>query len=240
MSILSDMWRDLRSLILPRTCPICGGRLPEGEAVVCTMCELTAPLTRLWEEAANPMQERFWGLLPVHRASALLWYVEGSPWREAVHRFKYGGRWLTAYNLGRWYGALMRRSGLYDDVDVVVPVPLHWSRRLWRGYNQSEYLAEGIAREMRLKVDRRSVRRHRYNRSQTSRSHADRWDNVEGIFSVRSAEALRGKHILLVDDVFTTGATMMSLGETILSSVEDARLSVAVLATTRRSLRLEP
>ena len=185
------------------------------------------------------MQERFWGLLPVEEASALLWYVEGSPWRDAVHRFKYAGRWLSAYDLGRWYGALLKESGAYADVDVIVPVPLHWRRRLWRGYNQAEYLAEGMAREMGLKVDRHSLCRYRYNASQTSQSHSERWDNVEGIFRVRRPKALEGKHILLVDDVFTTGATIISLGETILRAVPSARLSVAVLATTRRSLRLE-
>ena len=77
------------------------------------------------------MMERFWGLLPIEHASALFWYVEGSPWRDAVHRFKYGGRWLSAYDMGRWYGALMRESGFYSTVDAIVPVPLHWWRRMW-------------------------------------------------------------------------------------------------------------
>jgi ComF family protein len=157
-----------------------------------------------------------------------------------VHRFKYGGEWRAAYDMGRWYGAELRESGLYADVDVVVPVPLHLGRRLWRGYNQSEYIARGIARELGVEVDARSVRRHRYNSSQTSQRADERWDNVEGIFRVKRPERLHGKHILLVDDVFTTGATIMSLGSTILSAVENVRLSVAVLATSRHSLRLKP
>lgn len=183
------------------------------------------------------MMERFWGLLPIEHASALFWYVEGSPWRDAVHRFKYGGRWLSAYDMGRWYGALMRESGLYATVDAIVPVPLHWWRRMWRGYNQSEYIARGIARELGVKVLSHAVVRHRYNQSQTHQSVFRRWANVEGIFRVRKADELCGRHILLVDDVFTTGATIFSLGETILRAVPDVRLSVAVLATTRRSLR---
>jgi ComF family protein len=174
--------------------------------------------------------------MPVERAAAFLWYVEGSQWREAIHRFKYGNMWRTAYNLGRWYGAYLKQSGLYDDVDAVVPVPLHWWRRLTRGYNQSEYLADGIAKCLGAKVERRAIYRSRYNRTQTSRSHSERWQNVEGIFAVRNAERLQGRHILLVDDVFTTGATIMSLGETILAAAPDARLSVATLAATPRSL----
>ena len=139
--------------------------------------------------------------------------------------------------LGRWYGRYLKQSELYDDVDVVVPVPLHWWRQIRRGYNQSEYIARGIARELGVKVLSHAVVRHRYNQSQTHQSVFRRWANVEGIFRVRRADELRGRHILLVDDDFTTGATIFSLGETILRAVPDVRLSVAVLATTRRSLR---
>ena len=210
--------------------------MPDENVGVCTMCELTAPLTNTWIERENAMTERFWGLVPIEHASAFLWYVEGSEWREAIHRFKYKGAWHSAYALGLWYGNHLKESGNYDDVDLVVPVPLHWLRRIGRGYNQSEYLADGIAERLGVEVDRGSVVRRRYNRTQTSRSHLQRWDNVKGIFAVRNAERLRGRHILLVDDVFTTGATIMSLGETILQAVPDARLSVATLAATHRSL----
>lgn len=236
---LLGVWRDVVSLVAPPTCPACGKELVAEGGAVCPLCEMTAPLTNLWREQHNAMCERFWGLMPVERASAFLWYVEGSAWREMIHRFKYSGEWLVAYNMGRWYGAELRESGLYADVDVVVPVPLHIGRRFWRGYNQSEYIARGIARELGVEVDTRSVSRYRYNRSQTTHRRDERWDNVEGIFRVRRRESLRGRHILLVDDVFTTGATIMSLGETILSQVDDVRLSVAVLATSRHSLHIK-
>lgn len=231
--MLSDIWHDMRRIILPPVCPICGGRLPRGEAVVCSLCEATAPLTQLWNNEENPLRERFAGLMPVCKATAFLWYVEGSPWRKAIHRFKYGQMWRTAYNLGRWYGAYLKQSGTFDDVDLIIPVPLHWRRRLSRGYNQSEYLADGIARELGIKVERHSLVRHRHNQSQTSQTRDGRWENVEGIFRIKETEHLRGKHILLVDDILTTGATIISLGTTILSEVEDCRLSVAVLAATR-------
>lgn len=240
MSMLSDMLKDVLSLVVPRLCPVCGERLHGGDAVVCPSCEITAPLTYLWVEPYNVMCERFWGLLPVERASAFFWYVEGSPWRKLIHNFKYNGRWRVAYDMGRWYGACLKEGGQFAEVDVVVPVPLHWRRHLRRGYNQSEYLARGIARELGVECDTGSVRRCRYNTSQVSHSATERWDNVEGIFKVRNAERLRGKHILLVDDVFTTGATIMSLGGEILSQVEDVRLSVAVLSTSRHSLHVAP
>lgn len=237
--MFSDILGDVASLVFPRRCPVCGGALSRGDSV-CTLCQLTAPLTGLWREAGNGMEQRFWGQLPVERASAFLWYVEGSPWRAAIHGFKYRGLWRTAYELGRWYGSCLNECGLYGSVDVAVPVPLHRRRLLGRGYNQAEYLAEGIARGLGIGVDRRSVRRHRYNRSQTLQPAHGRWDNVEGIFSVRRPEALAGRHVLLVDDVFTTGATVMSLGRAIVDAVPDVRLSVAVLATPRRSVGQEP
>lgn len=239
MSIFSDIWHDMRSVVLAQSCPVCGSPLPRGEAVVCAVCEATAPLTRMWEQEQNPLLERFSALLPVHRASALFWYIEGSAWRRAIHRFKYGGQWRSAYRMGRWYGALLRQSALYDDVDVVVPVPLHWLRRLWRGYNQSEYIARGIARELGVDVDCRSVVRHRYNSSQARRPHYLRWQNVKGVFRVRSPKALHAKHILMVDDVFTTGSTIISMGESILQSVASVRLSVAVLAVPRHMVHVE-
>lgn len=239
MSIFSDILHDVASLLLPRVCPICGAELNDRHSTVCTMCELTAPLTEMWNDVDNPLTQCFWGLLPVCRASAFLWYVEGSPWRRAIHRFKYSGAWSVAYRLGRWYGRYLRQSGLYDDIDIVVPVPLHWWRQLRRGYNQSEYLARGIAEELGAKVDVRSVKRCRYNRSQTSRHKSERWENVEGIFKVKRPAALEGKHLLLVDDVFTSGATIMSLGGTILAASPTVRLSVAVLASSRKSLHQE-
>ena len=238
--MFSDIAADVASLIFPRTCPVCGAAMPRNGGVVCTMCEITAPLTNLWLERGNAMEQRFWGLMPVEAASAFFWFVEGSAWRNVVHRFKYSGAWRTAYELGRWYGACMKEGGLYDAVDVVVPVPLHPRRLIARGYNQSEHLADGIARELGVGVERGCMRRHRYNASQTRQLAQGRWENVEGIFSVRRPERLAGRHVLLVDDVFTTGATMISCGSALLAAAEGVRLSVATLAVSRKSLGIKP
>ena len=185
----------------------------------------------------NPLCHNFWGQLPIYHASALLFYSHTSKWRGVIHGFKYHGRWRRAIELGEWYGEELRRSGWYSDVDVVLPIPLHPIKCLLRGYNQSEYIAEGISRALGVKMDRSSVVRHRYNRSQTQKSHHERWENVENIFSVRDSKSLCGKHILLVDDVLTTGATVISCGEAILRACPDSRLSVAALAVTEHNRR---
>ncbi len=239
MSMFRRLAADIFGLLFPPTCPVCGDTLCDGEYFVCTACRFRVPLTGFCAEADNPLKRKLWGLLPVENASAFIWFVEGSDWRRMIHRFKYDGMWRFARSMGEWYGCALRDSGLYDDVDMVVPVPLHWRKRLSRGYNQAEYIADGIASVLGVPVGRHSLIRRVDNPSQTRRSAGERWDNVDGIFAVRDVGALRGKHILLVDDVFTTGATVVSCGEAILKTVEGARLSVAALAASRRGLGID-
>lgn len=233
MSILSSLFADAAALLFPPRCPVCGRPLDEGVRAVCTRCRMTAPLTRFWEEPDNPMTRRLRGFVPVVHASALFYYAEGSGWRRPVHDFKYRGVWRLARDLGRWYGGYLAESPFYNDVEAVVPVPLHWRKRLRRGYNQAEYLAEGIAAELGVGVERRSMVRLRDNPSQTLGGPHERWRNVENLFGVRHPERLAGRHLLLLDDVFTTGATVVSCASALLVAVPDCRVSIAALAVSR-------
>lgn len=226
--------RAIRSLLFPDVCLICGEYVDSAVEGICIRCRYEIPLTHYWRNEQNPVKEHFDGLVPLVQGSSFIFYSGKGVWRDMVHRFKYGNVWRIAYVMGRWYGGELRALGLYNDVDVVVPVPLHICKLMKRGYNQSTYLAEGIARELGVKVDSRSVRRVRNNPSQAQSPHDKRWENVEGIFSVRRKESLRGKHILVVDDVLTTGATITTLIEAILTAVPDCRISVATLAVTRQ------
>ena len=141
--------------------------------------------------------------------------------------------WLYAYNLGLWFGAELKDSGLYDDIDLILPVPLHPMKILSRGYNQSTYLAEGIAKQLGKPVDNRSVRRLRNNPAQARKKSHDRWLNTEELFGVRYPERLRAKHILVVDDVLTTGATISSCIAAIKEAAPDCRISVATLSVSK-------
>lgn len=239
MSILSEMADDLRSLFFPAICVICGGELPEGSRNFCTACRTDIPLTHFWEQADNPVARRFWGELPVVQASAFFYFVEQSGWRHVIHRFKYEGAWWLALDLGRWYGSYLAASPLYRDIEAVVPVPLHWLKRLRRGYNQSEYIAAGIAEELGVEVDRHSLVRRVNNPSQTLHSEADRWRNVEGIFAVRRPERIAGRHVLIVDDVLTTGATVISAAEALLAAAPDCRISIAALSVSARRFGID-
>lgn len=225
--------KDIFGLFMPPVCAMCGETLPETVGFVCTRCRWEMPLTGFCRRFDNPVAHKFHGLVPVVNASAFMWFSDGSDVRKMIHDFKYRGSWRYARKSGEWYGSELRESGFYSDVDVIVPIPLHIRKLLKRGYNQSEYIAEGISVSMGVPVDVRSVTRRRHTKSQTERTKNDRWENVEGIFAVRRSRALSGKHILLVDDVLTTGATMVSCAQAILDAVPDCRISIAALAASR-------
>ena len=238
MSIFYDIavvLRDVASLFLPRTCLACGRVLLENEGCVCLACRYNMPLTNFAKRKDNPIKLLFENVLPVESAAAMFWFVGGTEWQRIIHNFKYHGRWFFAQKMGEWLGEELLDSGNFDDIDLIVPIPLHYRRRLRRGYNQSEQLALGVGRKMGVECDFRWVRRRHYNDSQTSKSRSERWDNVEEIFDVRRAERLRGKHILLLDDVLTTGATMASCASAIVKACEgDVRISIASLSVSRR------
>ena len=240
MSILCDISAialDVASLFMPRSCLACGRVLLEGEESVCLACRYNIPLTNYAKNKENPVKLLFDNVLPVESAMAMFWFVGGTEWQRIIHNFKYHGRWYFAQKMGEWLGEELIDSGNFEDIDLIIPIPLHFRRRLRRGYNQSEQLAIGVARKMGVAYDFRAVRRHLYNESQTLKSRTERWDNVEEIFEVRRAERLRGRHILLVDDVLTTGATITSCASAIIKACGgDVRISVASLAVSRRVL----
>lgn len=232
MNPFADIW----ALFFPRVCASCGRRLGDGDELLCNYCRWAIPLTDFWTERENPVRAKFDGFFPLENASAFYFFVHQSDFRELIHDFKYRGNWRVAREMGRWYGAELAASGLYADIDLIIPVPLHLRKLIRRGYNQSEYIAEGISQAMGIAVDRGSVRRTIHNRSQAQRRKSERWENVEGIFAVKNPAALRERHLLIVDDVLTTGATISSLCETIARAVPDCRLSVAVLAVSKAEL----
>ena len=222
----------LRSIVMEQRCLVCGKEIDTKLDNICIHCRYSIPTTGYWLLEENPVKEHFDGIIPVVHASSFFTYREESPWRGLIHQFKYSGKWRIAYDLGRWFGSELKSSGLYDDVDIVVPIPLHPLKLIKRGYNQSSYIADGIAKSLGITASHRAVRRVRNNPSQTKRAFKERWENVDGLFKVRNPKQLKGKHILLVDDVLTTGATITSCAEAILNAVPDCRISIATIAVT--------
>ncbi len=237
MWTFSQIWSDFVALIYPDRCMICGEHIDRGVHSVCMKCRYKIPLTGYCYLEQNPIKEYFETLVPTVQCSAMIYYKSEELWRRAIHRFKYNAAWIIAYRMGRWYGLELKESGLYDDVDVIIPVPLYWFKSMRRGYNQCHYLAHGMAREMGVKVDKLCLYRRRNNPSQTTQSSSERWENVNDIFAVRFPERLRHKHILLVDDVLTTGATLNACAEALLRAAPTCRISIAALAVAGRLSR---
>lgn len=229
---MKRLFSDISQLFFPKCCAVCGEVLVEGAEFVCTQCRWDIPLTGFWREFDNPVAKIFYGHLPIVNASSFFYFIHNSKYQKFIHSMKYRGSWRYAVEMGEWFGYKLADSHLYMDVDVVVPIPLHFRKQLKRGYNQAEYIAEGISSAMGREMDAGSVYRKVHNPSQTGRRKSERWDNVENIFALRHPERLEGKHILLVDDVLTTGATIISCGDAILQQAPNSKLSVATLAVS--------
>ena len=239
MSILSEMARSLKGLIFPPRCLVCNEFLEEGEHCFCTLCRATAPLTGFSRQEHNPLREYLAAHLPIEQATALLYFHHASRWRQLIHNFKYHSHWYYAENMGYWLATEFARSNFFEGIDLIVPVPLHWRRKLNRGYNQTEHIAAGISRHTSIPYTFSAVKRRINNPPQMTTSYVGRWENSGEIFEVIDPKQLSGKHILLVDDVCTTGATLISLAKTINKACGDTvKISVATIAASRHMMQI--
>lgn len=180
--------------------------------------------------AGNPLEKKFWGRLPLASAMSELYFSKDSIVQNMIHEFKYRGN----KDAGRYFGNLIGRSLLNSNrfnVDVIVPLPLFIRKEKMRGFNQAEILCNGIGEIIKKPIVKKNVMRSIFTESQTKKRRIERWRNVEGIFYINDPKSLEGKHILLVDDVITTGATIDACGSEILK-VADTTLSVASFAAT--------
>lgn len=228
--LIKDWLGSFLSLLFPRCCVVCGGPLARGEECLCTMCNIDLPRTNYHLRKDNPVEKMFWGKIPsLERATSFFFYRKGSDYRYILHQLKYGGQKDIGAIMGRYMAAELLESGFFEGVDVILPVPLHKKKQQIRGYNQSEWIARGIAAVTGISIDMESVVRQKNTETQTRKSFFERWENVEGIFQLHHAESLTGKHVLIVDDVLTTGATTVECASC-LAEVEGIRISILTLA----------
>ncbi len=223
---------DLLFLVYPRYCPACDRRFPIGSRLLCLTCTVELPLTGHHLYPENELTERFWGRLNLEGGAAMYNFVKEGRVQRLVHALKYRGRTDVGLYLGMEFGQLLRKSPSFPKVDCVVPVPLHPRKERTRGYNQSSYWARGLARSLGVPHFPRALKRRDFTRTQTHKTRMERMQNVQRAFQVRHAETLAGKHVLLVDDVLTTGATLESCGQLILD-LPGSRLSLATLALAK-------
>ena len=229
MSLIYELWDDFISLLFPRICYGCGNHLLRNESLICTECYVVIPRTGYHTVKDNPVAQLFWGRCLIEKAAAFSFYNKGSRIRNLIHNLKYKGIKEIGFELGKIYGLSLKSSGFTDDIDLIIPVPLHPSKKRIRGFNQSELISAGISEVTGIEVDATSLSRTTASETQTRRSRYERWTNVEGIFRISDPDVLRGKHVLLVDDVITTGSTIESCANELLR-VEGLKVSAVALA----------
>ncbi|KPK87827.1 MAG: amidophosphoribosyltransferase [Bacteroides sp. SM23_62_1] len=219
---------DFINLIFPANCAACGNILMRNERIICSECIYHLPKTDFHLIHDNPVARIFWGRIMIEQATAYYFFNKGSRFRRLIHELKYQGRQDIGYELGRAFGHDLLNSG-FRDIDMVIPIPLHRNKLRRRGYNQSESIAGGIAESMDKPVSTTSVIRVSQTGTQTRKSRYERWLNVKDVFRVTEPLLLAGKHILLVDDVLTTGATMEACAA-VIQEVKGTKVSIAALA----------
>jgi len=200
----------------------------KNEGIICMGCLYELPRTKYLSYSENPVSRLFWGRVYVENATALFQYQKGSRFQRVIYELKYKNRLDIGREMGRLLGIELKGSA-FTSADLILPVPLHKRKYRQRGYNQCHPIAEGLSQSLGIPWCSSHLIRPSVSLTQTNRSRVDRWSNVDGIFEVKDPGKLRGKHIILVDDVVTTGATLDACATALLSH-EKVRVSIATLA----------
>ena len=220
---------DFLALFYPNYCLGCDNSLVKGEQYLCSQCLAKLPKTQFHWQKNNPVEMLFAGRVPIFRATAFCSFHKEGLIQHLVHQLKYKNKREIGTYLGLLFGLDLVENEDFQSVDILLPIPLHPHKQKKRGYNQSEAICDGIAKGMQKECDYKLLVRTTDTQTQTKKSRYNRWENVSQIFKVLHPEQLEGKHILLVDDVVTTGSTLEAVAQ-ILLEIPNAKVSVACLA----------
>ena len=227
-STLLEWINDATKLIAPQRCVICGRRLRSDEKHICFSCYARLPFTNIRGEKGNKIEKLFWGQFPIARANAFLKYSPHSDTSRIFLQLKYGNRPQVGYIFGRYMANDIIETDFFETIDCIIPLPLAKKRLKERGYNQSEAISKGISDVTGIPLDTHSVIRAIANQTQTRLHAEERKANVKNIFALTPDHTLNGKHVLLVDDILTTGATLLSCAQEI-ARAEHVTISIMVL-----------
>ncbi|GAA4803712.1 ComF family protein [Olivibacter ginsenosidimutans] len=218
------------SLLYPDLCLGCKRPLYEHEVLICTHCWYHLPLTNFHLDKANAAARQLWGRVPLEQVTACFYFIKGTQVQQILHHLKYLGKSEVGIVLGKKYGLLLKDT-VFHTADVILPVPLHPKKLKRRTYNQSEYFAKGLSYSLDIPIELGNLIRHSQDASQTTKNRFERYENMRSAFHIQDPEKLEGKHVLLVDDVFTTGATIEACANVLLE-IPEVKVSVIALAYT--------
>ena len=220
---------DFISLLYPRLCFACGNSLFRNEQVICTHCLFELPKTNFHKHPDSPLDKVFWGRVPIECTSALYYFSKGGKVQHLIHQLKYKGQKEVGIYMGKLLGADLKTEPGFQTIQSIIPVPLHPRKQRKRGYNQSEQVGLGLSESMGIELDTTSFIRTVATETQTRKSRFARYENVKEIFKVTNPSKLENKHLLLVDDVITTGATLESCAN-ILLNIQGVKISIGAIA----------
>ncbi|WP_291855880.1 ComF family protein [Marinilabilia sp.] len=227
-NLLRKYLSGLSALVFPEICKGCGESLVSGRTALCRKCESEMPRTFFEKVSGNLVEQMFWGRARVEFAFSLFFYRKGELLQQLIHQLKYKRDIRAGTYLGQMTGRVLLKEELAGKFDCIIPVPLHPQKQRLRGYNQSDIIADGISEITKVPVNKESVIRTVHSASQTRRGRYERWQNVEGIFKVVHPHLFHNQHLLILDDVVTTGATIEALCAAF-SEVENVRFSVLTI-----------
>lgn len=234
MMTMTDLWNNLLNLFFPNLCLICKRPLVGKERHLCLHCLCRLPRTRYHQRKQNPMEQRYFGNVLITHATSFLLFEKENSTQRLIHFLKYHDNKELAYHLGQ-----IAAHELQDDnhplcqVDGLIPVPLHPKKQKIRGYNQSEWIAKGIQSVWGCPVYPHALKKTTFTESQTLKSGFERWENTRNVYETDQTDHLTGKHLLIIDDVITTGATIGACAAA-LSAVPDIRISLFSLAAVTK------
>ncbi|MBP6358219.1 MAG: ComF family protein [Sediminibacterium sp.] len=216
-------------LYFPKNCPACGRPLRLFGANICGRCSQNLPETHFFEAPNNPIEKIFYGRLPISAGAAAWYFHKNSALQALLFQLKYKSNKDVGLFIGKQMGALLAASERFSSIDALVPVPLHPQALSKRGFNQAALICEGIGQVWHKPVLTGAIARTKHTSTQTKQTRAERWDNMEDAFTIKDPTSINGKHLLIIDDVITTGATIEACGKTLLT-IKDVRVSVAAAA----------
>jgi len=227
-----NFFKNIYNLFYPEVCLCCHEHLTTNEQVVCVICRHDLPLTNFSCEYNNLIEKSFYGRIPVEHATALFYFFKKGNVQELIHELKYKNKQQVGGILGNWLGGEILNSGRFLTVDCIVPVPLHKKKLQSRGYNQVTTFGESLAEKLNISYEDNVLKRISFTNTQTKKIRLDRWKNVEELFFVEDNTAMANKHILLIDDIITTGATLEACWKAF-EKTKNIKISIACMAYTK-------
>ena len=226
---LSNILKDINTVLLPPVCFGCNARLYRGEHFLCTLCRNQLPLTEFNFTEENAVDRIFYGRVRIEKAAAFLFYGERGIVKNLIHYLKYRNQPEIGAFLGHWWGSELRANGFGKDLACIIPVPLHPAKKRQRGYNQVSRFAEALGEELRVPCLETVLIKKARGSTQTRKNRWYRWQSSVALYHLADPRPIRGRNVLLVDDVITTGATMEACAQALLSA-DKCRVFIASMS----------